>query len=244
VEPEVTGLAAALVAAGARIEGIGTAELVIEGVAELAPLDHQVMADRIEAGTFMAGVALASGRVTLTGVQPAHLRSVTGVLQDMGCEVEEEENSLTVEMDCRPAPVEVTTRPFPGFPTDMQAQIMAACAVARGTSFMTETIYLDRFTHVAELNRLGADIKVKGAQATIFGVKHLQAAPVMATDLRASAALVLAGLAAGGETIVNRVYHIDRGYERIEERLCRAGGEDREGAWLIPAAPAKRKGRG
>ena len=223
VEPEVTGLALALAAAGARIEGIGTGELVIQGVEELAPLRHTVIADRIEAGTFMAGVALASGRVTLEGVQPPHLRSVTGVLQDMGCEVSEAEDSLTIEMDCRPAPVEVTTRPFPGFPTDMQAQVMAACAVARGTSFLTETIYLDRFTHVAELNRLGADIKVKGAQATIFGVKHLQGAPVMATDLRASAALVLAGLAAQGETVINRVYHIDRGYERIEERLAALG---------------------
>ncbi len=219
VEPEVTGLARALAAAGARIEGIGTGEMIIEGVDELAPLEHTVMADRIEAGTFLAGVALASGRVTLQGVQPVHLRAVTGVLQDMGCEIWEEETSLTVEMDCRPEPVEVTTRPFPGFPTDMQAQVMAACAVARGTSFLTETIYLDRFTHVAELNRLGADIKVKGAQATVFGVKNLQGAPVMATDLRASAALVLAGLAAQGETTINRVYHIDRGYERIEERL-------------------------
>ena len=227
VEPEVTGLANALRNAGARIEGIGTPELVITGVGEIAPLEHRVMADRIEAGTFMAGVALAGGRVTLRGVEPAHLRAVIGVLQDMGCEITEEDDSLTVDMDCRPAPVEVTTRPYPGFPTDMQAQIMAVCSVARGTSFLTETIYADRFTHVPELNRLGGDIRLDGARATIFGVKTLQGAPVMATDLRASAALVLAGVAALGETVVNRVYHIDRGYEHIERKLAALGARIR-----------------
>jgi UDP-N-acetylglucosamine 1-carboxyvinyltransferase len=222
-EPEVEGLARALVTAGARIEGIGTSEMTIQGVKEIAPLRHRVMADRIEAGTFLAGVAVASGRVTLTGVDPGYLRAVTWVLQDMGCELWEEDDRITVEMDCRPRPVEVTTRPYPGFPTDMQAQVMAVCAVARGTSFLTETIYHDRFTHVSELNRLGADIRLDGARATIFGVKNLQGAPVMATDLRASAALVLAGVAALGETTVNRVYHIDRGYQRIEERLAALG---------------------
>lgn len=222
-EPEVSGLAEALIAAGARIAGVGTGEMTITGVGEIAPLRHRVMADRIEAGTFLAGVALASGRVTLTGIDPAHLRAVTWVLQDMGCEFWEGERSITIEMDCRPRPVEVTTRPYPGFPTDMQAQVMAVCAVARGTSFLTETIYHDRFTHVSELNRLGGDIRLDGSRATIFGVKQLQGAPVMATDLRASAALVLAGVAAVGETTVNRVYHIDRGYERIEERLAKLG---------------------
>lgn len=223
VEPEVSGLAAALARAGARIEGIGTTEMTIIGVKEIAPLDHKVMADRIEAGTFMAGVALASGRVTLQGVEPAHLKSISGVLLDMGCEIWEEGTSLTIEMDGRPEPVEVTTNPYPGFPTDMQAQVMAACAVGRGTSFLSETIYTDRFTHVPELNRLGADIRLNGARATIFGTRTLQGAPVMATDLRASAALVLAGIAAAGETTVNRVYHIDRGYERIETKLAALG---------------------
>jgi UDP-N-acetylglucosamine 1-carboxyvinyltransferase len=223
VEPEVTGLAEALVCSGAKIEGIGTANMRIEGVAEIAPLNHRVMADRIEAGTFMAGVAMTTGRVTITGVNPDHLRSVISVLQDIGCEVVEDQDLITVEMTGRPRSVEVVTRPYPGFPTDMQAQIMAVCALADGTSFMTDTIYNDRFTHVSELNRLGADIRLDGNRATIFGSEKLQGAPVMATDLRASAALVLAGVAAQGTTLVNRVYHIDRGYERMEIRLAALG---------------------
>lgn len=223
IEPEVSGLATALNKAGARIEGVGTGVMTVTGVPEIAPLNHRVMADRIEAGTFLAGVALASGRVTLTNVIPEHLQSLLSVLRDMGCEICEEENSLTVEMDCFPQPVEVTTRPYPGFPTDLQAQIMAVCCVARGTSFLTESIYTDRFSHVPELNRLGADIRLNGARAVVNGVKNLQGAPVMATDLRASAALVFAGVAAVGETSVNRVYHIDRGYERIEAKLAALG---------------------
>jgi UDP-N-acetylglucosamine 1-carboxyvinyltransferase len=225
VEPEVTQLAAALVAAGADIEGVGTTTLRVQGVKELAPLKQAVIADRIEAGTFMAGVALAGGRVKLLGVNPEHLRPVTAVLQDMGISITEGVDSLVVESNGRPKAVQVVTRPYPGFPTDMQAQVMAACAVAEGTSFITETIYTDRYTHVAELQRLGADIRVDGAQATVFGVDKLKGAPVMATDLRASAALVLAGVAAEGETVVNRVYHIDRGYERIEERLRLIGAK-------------------
>ena len=227
VEPEVTQLAEALTAAGAKIEGVGTTSLTVQGVAEIAPVVHKVMADRIEAGTFMAGVALATGRVTLVGVDPEHLSPVTSVLQDMGCEISPDGDLLTIEATGRPQPVEVVTRPYPGFPTDMQAQVMAACCVANGTSFITETIYTDRFTHVAELQRLGADIRLDGARAAIFGVERLQGAPVMATDLRASAALVLAGVAAAGETVVNRVYHIDRGYERIEERLAALGAKIR-----------------
>jgi UDP-N-acetylglucosamine 1-carboxyvinyltransferase len=223
----VTQLAEALTGAGAHIEGVGTTTLTIEGVKEIRPLNHRVIADRIEAGTFMAGVALARGRVRLTGVDPEHLAPVTAVLRDMGCDIDEEDTAVTVAMDQRPGSVEVVTRPYPGFPTDMQAQVMAACAVAGGTSFITETIYLDRFTHVAELVRLGADIRVDNAKATIFGVENLQGAPVMATDLRASAALVLAGVAAAGETVVNRVYHIDRGYEKIEEKLSALGARIR-----------------
>ena len=217
-EPEVTQLAEALVKAGAHIEGVGTTSLRIEGVAELAPLAHRVIADRIEAGTFMAAVALAGGDVRLTGLDPSHLTPVTGVLRDMGCTVEEDAAALRVISGGRPCAVDVTTRPWPGFPTDMQAQVMAVCAVAEGASFITETVYTDRFTHVAELQRLGADIRVDGARAVVQGVDQLHGAPVMATDLRASAALVLAGVAAEGTTVVNRVYHIDRGYERIEER--------------------------
>ncbi len=227
VEPEVTGLADALVRSGAKIEGIGTANMRIEGVAEIAPLRHRVMADRIEAGTFMAGVAMAGGRVTMTGVDASLLRSVTSVLQDIGCEIVADHDLITVEMTGRPRAVEVVTRPYPGFPTDMQAQIMAVCALADGTSFMTDTIYHDRFTHVSELNRLGADIRLDGSKATIFGADKLQGAPVMATDLRASAALVLAGVAAEGVTQINRVYHIDRGYEKIEVRLAALGADIR-----------------
>jgi UDP-N-acetylglucosamine 1-carboxyvinyltransferase len=223
VEPEVTQLVEALTGAGAVIDGVGTTRLTVTGVAEIAPLEHRVMADRIEAGTFMAGVALASGRVTLLGVDPEHLSPVTAILEDMGCEIVPEDDRLTIEAVDRPKAVEVVTRPYPGFPTDMQAQVMAACCLARGTSFITETIYADRFTHVAELQRLGADIRLDGSRATVFGVKHMQGAQVMATDLRASAALVIAGCAALGTTTVNRVYHIDRGYERIEERLAALG---------------------
>jgi UDP-N-acetylglucosamine 1-carboxyvinyltransferase len=223
VEPEVTQLAEALTTAGAKIEGVGTTNLIVTGVKDIAPLNHKVMADRIEAGTFMAGVALTGGRVTLAGVDPGHLIPVTSVLQDMGCEISPDGDLLTVESTGRPRAVEVVTRPYPGFPTDMQAQVMAACCVADGTSFITETIYTDRFTHVAELQRLGADIRLDGARAAVFGVENLQGAPVMATDLRASAALVIAGCAAAGPTTVNRVYHIDRGYERIEVRLAALG---------------------
>ncbi len=225
IEPEVTQLVEALVAAGALIEGVGTPTLHVTGVEAIAPLKHRVIADRIEAGTFLAGVALATGRVTLMGIDPVHLSPVTSVLQDMGCEITPDGATLTIESTGRPKPVEVVTRPYPGFPTDMQAQVMAACCVADGTSFITETIYTDRFTHVAELQRLGADIRLDGARAAVFGVDGLQGAQVMATDLRASAALVFAGCAAAGTTTVNRVYHIDRGYERIEERLAVLGAK-------------------
>ena len=174
---------------------------------------------------------MATGRVTMTGVDAEHLRSVTSVLQDIGCEIISDNDLITVEMTGRPKAVEVVTRPYPGFPTDMQAQIMAVCALADGTSFMTDTIYHDRFTHVSELNRLGADIRLDGSKATVFGAERLQGAPVMATDLRASAALVLAGVAAQGVTQVNRVYHIDRGYEKIEVRLAALGANIRREAY-------------
>ncbi|MFT5784506.1 MAG: UDP-N-acetylglucosamine 1-carboxyvinyltransferase, partial [Candidatus Krumholzibacteriia bacterium] len=213
-EPEVTQLVEALQGSGAIISGVGTGSLRIEGVESLEPISHRVIADRIEAGTFMAGVAMAGGEVVMTGVEPEHLRSVTAVLQQMGCTIEEDEFRLMIRSNGRPQAVDVVTRPYPGFPTDVQAQIMAACALAEGTSFLTETIYTDRFSHVAELQRLGADIRVDGARATIVGVEKLSGAQVMATDLRASAALVLAGVAAEGTTTINRVYHIDRGYER------------------------------
>ncbi len=223
-EPEVTCLAEALVGAGARIDGLGSDTLRVTGVEQLQPIVHKVIADRIEAGTIMAAVTMVGGRVKLDGVQPEHLGAVSHVLQAMGADIScQEKESLTIEMTGRPQAVEVVTEPYPGFPTDMQAQIMAVCAVADGVSSMTETIYLDRFSHVPELNRLGADIRLDGAQARIGGVTGLQGAPVMATDLRASAALVMAGVAAEGQTVVNRVYHIDRGYEKIETRLAALG---------------------
>jgi UDP-N-acetylglucosamine 1-carboxyvinyltransferase len=227
VEPEVTQLAEGLRAAGALIEGIGTPTLRIQGPVTVAPLRQTVIADRIEAGTFMAGVALAGGRVCLTGVDTVHVAPITAVLREMGCVITEEPGVITIAAEGRPVATEIITRPYPGFPTDMQAQLMAVCAVADGTSFISEGIYADRFTHVAELQRLGADIRVDGARATVFGVERLQGAPVMASDLRASAALVLAGVAAEGTTTVNRVYHIDRGYERIEERLASLGARIR-----------------
>jgi UDP-N-acetylglucosamine 1-carboxyvinyltransferase len=226
-EPEITVLAEALQGAGARIAGIGTSHLRIEGVAELAPLHHRVIPDRIEAGTFLAAAAVTGGELRLEVCEPAHLDAVLGILRAMGCEIESGPDTVGLAAPAVLDPVEVITRPFPGFPTDMQAQVMAAATLARGTSFLTETIYLDRFTHVAELRRLGADVRVDGARATVFGVARLQGAPVMATDLRASAALILAGMAAEGLTTVNRVYHIDRGYEHIERKLADLGARIR-----------------
>jgi UDP-N-acetylglucosamine 1-carboxyvinyltransferase len=227
LEPEVTRLAEALVQAGARIEGIGTARLHVEGVESLGPIRHRVMADRIEAGTFLAAAAVTGGRIGLRGCEPGDLRAVSEILTEMGCEISGEGGVVTIRADGPHEPVQVVTRPYPGFPTDMQAQVMAACTLTPGTSHVTDTIYLDRFSHVAELRRLGADIEVAGPTATVRGVERLKGAPVMATDLRASAALVLAGIAAEGVTHVNRVYHIDRGYERIEAKLSALGARIR-----------------
>ena len=222
-EPEVVQLGEALAAAGARIEGLGTRTLNVQGVSELRPLRCTVIPDRIEAGTFLAAVAVAGGRVRLEGCRLDHLAPILGVLRDLGCTIGAEGDLLVVERTEPLRPVKVETEPFPGFPTDMQAQVMAAAALASGVSFITDTIYPDRFTHAAELERLGANVEVKNGTATVIGVAALQGAPVMATDLRASAALVLAGIAAHGRTEVRRVYHIDRGYERIEQRLAALG---------------------
>jgi len=222
-EPEVVQLGEALVGAGARIEGLGTRTLHVAGVPELRPLRCAVIPDRIEAGTFLAAVAVAGGRIRLAGCRLDHIAPIVGVLRDLGCAIHEEGDLLVAERTGSLRPVKVETEPFPGFPTDMQAQVMAAAALADGVSFITDTIYPDRFTHAAELERLGANIEVKNGTATVIGVPALQGAPVMATDLRASAALVLAGVAAHGRTEVRRVYHIDRGYERIEERLAALG---------------------
>ncbi|MEZ4388030.1 MAG: UDP-N-acetylglucosamine 1-carboxyvinyltransferase [Candidatus Krumholzibacteriia bacterium] len=223
IEPEVTQLVDVLTQAGARIEGRGTRTLKVQGVAGLAPLDCAVIPDRIEAGTYLAAAAVAGGEVRLEGCRQDHMEPIVAVLRDLGCDVTEDGDSLVCARRGPLLPVRVETQPFPGFPTDMQAQVMAAAALAGGVSTITDTIYPDRFTHAAELGRLGARIEVKNGTATIQGVTRLEAAPVMASDLRASAALVLAAVAAHGTTEVRRVYHIDRGYERIEERLGALG---------------------
>lgn len=224
VEPEVTQIVDALIDAGAKIEGSGTTTLKIEGVESLNPINQRVIPDRIEAGTFLTAAAMTKGDVTVKNCCPDHMTALLDILKAMGCEIETTEDSVRCSIKSRPTSVEVVTHPYPGFATDMQAQVMAVASVADGTSHITETIYPDRFTHAAELCRLGAEIRIDNAVATIVGVDVLNGAPVMATDLRASAAMVLAGFTANGETSIERVYHIDRGYERIEEKLAALGG--------------------
>jgi len=218
-EPEIEALEEFLVSTGVEIEGVGTPRLTVHGVRSLHPADAAMIPDRIEAGTFLAAAAITGGDVQVTNMEPAHLEAVFGKLEEAGAEVQVSERSVRVKAPERLRPLRVATAPFPGFPTDMQAQFMALLSVADGTSTITDTIYTDRFTHVAELLRLGADIRVEGNTATVHGVPSLSGAPVMATDLRASAALILAGLVAQKETKVSRIYHLDRGYERIEEKL-------------------------
>jgi UDP-N-acetylglucosamine 1-carboxyvinyltransferase len=210
---------------GASISGMGTDTVEIQGVDALHKVRDRVMPDRIETGTYMVAAALTGGRVTLRGVQPGHLGAVIGRLEEIGVGIRSEAGDMVVEGTSTLAPADVTTAPYPGFPTDMQAQIMVLLSLARGTSVITETIFPDRFTHVPELRRLGMNVKLDGNVAVITGVEKLSGAPVMASDLRASAALILAGLVAQGETEVRRIYHIDRGYERIEEKLRGLGAE-------------------
>ncbi len=223
VEPDVTALGDALVACGARIEGLGSRNLTIHGVTALKPIDTTIIPDRIEAATFAAAAAMTGGRLRLERVVPAHFEAVLGKLEEAGSTIERAADSVTVTGPARPRPVNVVTQPFPGFPTDMQAQMIAVCAIAGGTSVIEDTVYLDRFTHVPELARMGASIELKGNVAVVKGVERLYGAPVMATDLRASASLVLAGLAAQGETIIDRIYHLDRGYETLEQKLGAVG---------------------
>jgi UDP-N-acetylglucosamine 1-carboxyvinyltransferase len=222
-EPEVVDLANFLVAMGAKIEGAGTSRIVIEGVKELHGAEHVVIPDRIEAGTFLVAGAIAAKSITLRRVVPDHLTSVITALQRSGYSITATENSLTINGDPEPKPVELVTEPYPGFPTDMQAQMCALLSKTHGISVITENIFPQRFMHVSELKRMGANIQLEGATAVIDGVDSLSGAPVMASDLRASAALVLAGLQADGVTEVNRVYHIDRGYEMIDEKLNSIG---------------------
>ncbi len=222
-EPEIDDLAACLNAMGAQVTGAGTGILVIDGVDRLHGARHAVVSDRIECGTYACAVGIAGGDVRLVGGQVGHLRAVVRTLEEAGIEVIEEEDALRVRRSGRLRGVDVMTEPYPGFPTDMQAQFMALFSVAEGASMMTETIFENRFMHVPELNRMGARINVHGASAIIRGVESLSGAQVMATDLRASFSLILAGLAATGETMLSRVYHLDRGYEAVERKLSGCG---------------------
>jgi UDP-N-acetylglucosamine 1-carboxyvinyltransferase len=222
-EPEVSDLAALLNAMGARISGAGTARIEIDGVTELGGATHRIVPDRIEAGTLIVAGAITQGDVTVTGLVPAHLTAVLDKLEECGVALEIGPDFVRVRGPERPRPADVITSPFPGFPTDMQAQLMTLLGLADGQSRVTETIFENRFMHAAELVRLGANIETEGSTAIIRGVPAYQGAPVMASDLRASAALVLAGLAARGRTRVARVYHLDRGYERLEVKLAALG---------------------
>ena len=222
-EPEVVSLAEVLNSMGAQIEGAGTPTLEIEGVPYLHPFQHTVMPDRIEAGTFAVAAAITGGQVEVADCLPEHLAAVIEKLRLAGVQVEVDDRTLYVERRGPLHPLTLTTMPYPGFPTDMQAQMMALMALAQGTSTIRETVFENRLMHVAELARMGVQIEVWGRVARVHGQAHLSGAQVMATDLRASACLILAGLAAQGETVISRVYHLDRGYERIEEKLAALG---------------------
>lgn len=224
-EPEVVDLANFLNAMGAKIEGAGTRRIIIEGVKELHGAEHEVIPDRIEAGTFLVAGAICGDGVTLTRVEPRHLTAITDPLVQAGFLIESEKNRITIKPNGARRPLKIDTLPYPAFPTDMQAQMCALLSTTDGISVVTDNVFPQRFMHVAELKRMGANIELQGATAIIHGVEKLGGAPVMASDLRASAALVLAGLQAEGVTEVNRVYHIDRGYESIDEKLNSLGAE-------------------
>ena len=224
-EPEIGDLAACLLAMGARIEGVGSDKLVVDGVPRLHGAAHPIVADRIETGTYACAAAITGGEVRLVGGQLAHLGAVAAALRSAGVEMTEQDGALVVRRANGLHGADAMTEPYPGFPTDMQAQFMALMSVAEGAAMVTETIFENRFMHVPELNRMGANINVHGASAIVRGVRGLSGAPVMATDLRASVSLVLAGLAARGDTIVNRVYHLDRGYEALEQKLAGCGAD-------------------
>ena len=224
-EPEIVDLANALVGMGALIEGAGTDVITIEGVDDLAPMDYTVMPDRIEAGTFMAAAAITAGDVLVRGVVPKHLDAFSIKLEESGVGIDPCPEGLRVRGPGRLAAVNIKTRPFPGFPTDMQAQFMALMCLAEGSSMIAENVFENRFMHVCELQRMGANIEIEGNVATVKGVESLLGAPVMATDLRASASLVIAGLAADNTTEISRIYHLDRGYEKLEEKLRQLGAD-------------------
>jgi UDP-N-acetylglucosamine 1-carboxyvinyltransferase len=226
-EPEVVDLANCLVAMGAQISGAGTDVIRIRGVERLSGADHRIMPDRIETGTYLCAAAATGGDVRLTQTSAAYLDAVVDKLMDAGCDITTERDAIRLKAPRRLKAVSLRTAPYPAFPTDMQAQFMAINAVADGVSTIRETIFENRFMHANELQRLGADIQIEGSNAIVRGVSHLEGATVMATDLRASASLVIAGLVAQGETTIDRIYHLDRGYERIEEKLARLGAQVR-----------------
>jgi UDP-N-acetylglucosamine 1-carboxyvinyltransferase len=222
-EPEIADLASFLNRMGAQVLGAGSSTIRVEGVDDLAAVEHTVIPDRIEAATFLAAAAITGSSITLERCEAGDVASVIHKLEEAGSEILPGNREITITGPVRPQGVNVKTAPFPGFPTDMQAQMVALCSIADGVSVITDTIYLDRFTHVPELQRLGADIRLEQNTAIVKGVERLQGAPVMATDIRASAALVLAALVAEGETRISRIYHLDRGYERIDEKLAKLG---------------------
>jgi UDP-N-acetylglucosamine 1-carboxyvinyltransferase len=224
-EPEIVDLANALIQMGAKIEGAGTDIIKVQGVGELRPMNYRVMPDRIETGTFVIAAAITGGTVTIKQCFPGHLDAVLAKVQEAGAHVSFDDNTIRVIGQPGINPVNIKTLEYPGFPTDMQAQFMSLMTLADGTSVINETIFENRFTHVAELRRMGADIEADGHTAIVKGVTKLSAAPVMATDLRASACLILAGLAAEGQTVVSRIYHLDRGYENIEQKLSALGAD-------------------
>lgn len=227
IEPEIVDLGHFLIQMGARIQGLGTKTVQIEGMPGLHPTDYTVIPDRIETATFLTAARITGGEITLTSCQPQHLLEVIEKLRESGSQIDYSDNQITLKSRGPIQPVNVTTAVYPGFPTDMQAQWIALMSLAEGSSVVTDTIFTDRFTHVPELNRLGAQIVQKNNSAFIQGVKEIKGAPVMSTDLRASASLVIAALAAKGTSEIFRVYHIDRGYEKIEQKLQRLGADIR-----------------
>lgn len=226
-EPEVADLANALIMMGAKIHGAGESVVEIEGVAALNPVDYTVIADRIESGTFMAAAGITGGEIVLKGCMPEHLDASIMKLTEAGLTFDSIPGGIKVKGPSRPNAANVQTMVYPGFPTDMQAQFMALLCIADGTSIVKETIFENRFMHIAELKRMGADITVEGGTATVKGIRRLKGAPLMATDLRASASLVVAALAAEGKTTIHRIYHLDRGYEKMEEKLRKLGANVR-----------------